>query len=216
MPDQNLDLKPTPPIPRKKILHQATFLSYIVLNEYTAIYLTLTDKHIIKKSVDGDPSAQRQLYERYRSYWYSLSLRYGKNAFEANDILQEGLIRIYNDLHKYKEGNFKAWSGKVLVNSALRYQQKQSWYKIMTDIDDVPEESVEDMTALEMMSTKEIIALVQKLPIGYRLVFNMYAIEGYSHKEIAEELGISVGTSKSQLHKARKAIQEALEFYFYN
>lgn len=171
----------------------------------------LTD--IIRKSVKGHPDAQRELYERYRTKWFMLAMRYGKNRSEAEDILQEGLIRIYKDLHQYddRRSQFSTWSGRLIVHAALHYLKKNQWHKAILDIDSVDIEGYDGDEIYSKLAAKELTLLIQGLPIGYRIVFNMYVLEGYTHKEIADKLGIKEGTSKSQLFKAKKELRHRLE-----
>lgn len=170
-------------------------------------------KHIIKSCSEGDQKAQRSLYEMYRTRWYMLSLRYGKSKTQADDIFQEGLIQIYKDLHQFDETKsaFSTWSSRVLVNSALKYLKKYNWIDTISEMEEATEIGSGSEDIFQKLATKELTQLIQKLPLGYKLVFNMYVIEGYGHKEIAEALGISIGTSKSQLSKARKTLRHQLE-----
>lgn len=172
--------------------------------------------HILKKSQAGDQVAQRRLYEQCRSRWYMTSLRYGKNKMQAEDIMQEGMINIYKNLHTYDvdRAAFSTWSTRVLINAALSYLKKNSWADSMGDIDQIYDAHDESETIYDRLSARELTQLVQTLPTGYRVVFNMYVIEGYTHKEIATILGISDGTSKSQLLKARKKLRTKLESQF--
>ena len=167
----------------------------------------------IRKAHKGDRKAQEVLYRQYRSMWYMISMRYGKNKMQAEDILQEGLIRIFNDLGKFdpSKGKFSSWSSRIIVNAALRYLQKTSWNNTFTDLDQAEEVSDDFESIIDQISSKELTEMIQKLPLGYRIVFNMNVIEGYTHKEIGKELGISEGTSKSQLAKARKLLRKVLE-----
>ena len=138
---------------------------------------------------------------------------YGASRSEAQDILQEGLISVYSSLPQFdvERGAFKSWSNRVIVNAALRFLKKNKWQQSFEDLEEANEEIEISEDALDKIAAKELTELVQKLPIGYRLVFNLYAVEGYKHQEIAEQLGISVGTSKSQLSKAKKALRQQLE-----
>jgi len=170
-------------------------------------------QELLGACLKGNVAAQRGLYELYRSKWYMLSMRYAKSKFEADDLLQEGLVYIFKDLHMYnpEKGKFVNWSARVLVNASLRYLKKNSWHSQLTDIDDAYEAESTQETVYQKLAARELTLLLQQLPAGYRLIFNMYAIEGYSHKEISELVGISVGTSKSQLSKARKTLRMKLE-----
>lgn len=168
---------------------------------------------IIKQSQKGNVASQRKLYELHQSRWFMVSLRYGKNKMQAEDILQEGLINIYNNLSSYDSSKaaFSTWSTRVLINSALNYLKKNIWADKMSDIDEVYDITDNSETVYDKLSAKELTQLVQQLPTGYRVVFNLYVIEGYNHREIGEQLGISEGTSKSQLSKARKELRNKLE-----
>ncbi|MFK7807417.1 MAG: RNA polymerase sigma factor [Saprospiraceae bacterium] len=169
---------------------------------------------IITESIEGIEESQRELYLRYRSKWYMLCLRYGKNKYEADDIFQEGLIRVYKDLHQFDEtrSGFETWSSRLMSHAALRYLKKNNWHQAITNIEEVQEAPDEQETVYDHLAAKELTSIIQELPIGYRLVFNMYVLEGYSHKEIATELNISEGTSKSQLFKAKKMLRGKIEF----
>jgi RNA polymerase sigma-70 factor (ECF subfamily) len=145
-----------------------------------------------------------------------LALRYGKNRVEAQDVFQEGLINIFKDLHQFdsERGEFIHWSNRVLVNSALRFLKKNQWQNTFTDLKVAENEQEISESILDEMAAKELVQIIQQLPLGYRIVFNMYVIEGFSHKEIAGELEITIGTSKSQLSKAKKALRNILEDFF--
>ncbi len=174
------------------------------------------DHHLIQKILAGNRQAERTLYEKYKRSWFRLCLRYGKNSTEAEDILQEGLILIFRDLKQFdaNRGVFASWSNRVLVNAALRYLKKHQWQQSFANLDEANDETSFSETILQKITAKELTEVIQGLPMGYRVVFNMYAIEGYSHKEIAKALNISVSTSKSQLFKARKALRKQLEILF--
>ena len=170
-------------------------------------------KHIIKASINGDEKAQRALYENYRTRWYMLSMRYGKNKMQGEDIFQEGMIQIYNDLNQYDstKSGFSTWSSRIIVHTALRYLKKHNWANSFSNIEETYDIVDDNDSVFGQIAIKEMTLMLQKLPLGYRLVFNLYAIEGYSHKEIASQLSITVGTSKSQLSKARKQLRHVLE-----
>ncbi len=170
------------------------------------------ETNIIKKCIAGDKSAQRTLYDSYKKSWFMIGLRYGKNKMEAEDIFQDGVIEIFNSLRNYDQSRSKfiTWSSRIVVFKAIAYLKKNSWQNLMLGLDHVEQVETGE-TAIEMLSNKELTKLISQLPIGYRVVFNMYAIEGMSHKEIAHELKISEGTSKSQLFKARKMLKTQIE-----
>lgn len=158
---------------------------------------------------------QEELYRRFAPKMYAVCMRYANNADDAQDLLQEGFIKVYRNLEKFRaEGSFEGWVRRVFVNTSIEhFRRKNTLYSITEKEENVIEDS--DITALDNLAEKDIIALVQELSPGYRTVFNMYVIEGYSHKEIGKILGISEGTSKSQLARAKailqKKVQERLE-----
>ena len=169
--------------------------------------------NLIDKCLVGDQKAERALYDQYKTRWYMLSLRYSNSRDEANDILQEGLIQVYKDLHQFNsdKASFSTWSSKVVVHAALKYLKKSRWQNEFTDIENVQKRDNSDLDVYNKFATEELMRIIQNLPLGYRVVFNMNVIEGYSHIEIAKELGISVGTSKSQLSKAKQKLRTQLE-----
>ena len=142
---------------------------------------------------------------------YGVCLRYVANADDANDILQEGFIKVYKNLDKFRrEGSFEGWVRRIFVNTAIeQFRKKVKLY----NVDEVQENTIEDkeLTALDLLATKDIINIVNELSPGYKAVFNLHVIEGFSHKEIAEVLGITEGTSKSQLARAKGVLKKIIE-----
>ncbi len=175
--------------------------------------MQLDELKIIKKCVRNNARAQKALYDTYKVKWFMICLRYGNNKTEAEDMLQEGLISVFKYINQFdpKKAEFSAWSNKVMVNAALQYLRKWKKFDFTQNIDDYENQFVYQNDAIDTLGAKELTALVQKLPEGYRIVFNMYVIEGYKHKEIAEILNVSENTSKSQLLKAKKMLRNQLE-----
>lgn len=142
---------------------------------------------------------------------YGVCLRYVANTDDANDILQEGFIKVYKNLDKFRrEGSFEGWVRRIFVNTAIeQFRKKVKLY----NVDEVQENTLEDkeLTALDLLATKDIINIVNELSPGYKAVFNLHVIEGFSHKEIAEVLGITEGTSKSQLARAKGVLKKIIE-----
>jgi RNA polymerase sigma factor (sigma-70 family) len=140
-------------------------------------------------------------------------LRYAPNKSEAEDMLQEGLINVFKELKQYdpKKATFSAWSNKVVVNAALQYLRKWKNLNLNQSIENYENSFAQTEDVIEKLSTKELNSFVQKLPDGYRVVFNLYVMEGYKHREIAELLSISESTSKTQLLKAKKMLSTRLE-----
>lgn len=161
----------------------------------------------------GNRIAHKELYSLYKNAWVITSLRYGSNQQESEDILQEGVLQIYKDLHQFNsdKASFKTWSQRVIVHAALRYIRKNSWQNLFIDIDDYSKDLYVENDQLSSISANEILGYIRQLPAGYKLVFNLYAIEGFNHKEIANRLNITEGTSKSQLFKARRMLKKIIE-----
>ncbi len=173
----------------------------------------MLNQDLISKAKLNDPKAQMELYLMYKSYWYSICLRYNKNNYDADDCLQNSLINIFSKLNQFDQnrGNFKSWSAQIVVNDNLMFLRKKKQNYQTFDLEDnlLVEEPVSDEGSI--ISSENLTKLIQALPDGYRMVFNLYVIEGFTHSEISEILNISIGTSKSQLSKARKLLQHQLE-----
>lgn len=165
---------------------------------------------IIKASVDGDRKAQERLFNIYAGKMMTVCRRYAKNEAEAEDFLQEGFIRVFTFLNSYENtGSFDAWVRKVFVNTALKQLSKKS-IPIEFDADESYYVTSYEVDVVSKLSELEILRVLEELPMGYKTVFNLFVIEGYNHKEIAEMLNIEEGTSRSQLVKARKLLQEKI------
>lgn len=165
---------------------------------------------LIKRCIKNDRRAQQKLYETYYSYGMGISIRYIKDENEAIEILNDSFLKVFNNLKKFDSSkNFKPWFRKIVVNTALTHMKKNKKLKMQLQIDDaIHVSSREDI--LSKIGYSELINLVQSLSTAYRTVFNMYVIDGYKHNEISETLGISVGTSKSNLSKARAILQNKI------
>lgn len=167
---------------------------------------------LLKKCIDGNRQAQSALYNRYAAGMAGTCLWYASTREEAEEILQDGFIRVFTYLHTYKgKGSFEGWMRRIMINAALsRYRNKSSRMYVVTGItgkeEDIPAEYCFD-TGYDV---KMLLKLIQGLPPAYRLVFNLYVFEGFSHREIADVLGIAQGTSKSNLSDARRLLQGAL------
>ena len=157
---------------------------------------------------------QEELYNRFSGKMYAVCLRYSNNADDAQDLLQEGFIKVYRNLHRFRaEGSFEGWVRRVFVNSSIEHFRKKSVQ--LASVSEREEETIgdNDINALDTLAEKDIINLIRELSPGYRTVFNLYVVEGYSHSEIAGLLGISEGTSKSQLARARGVLQKKVTQY---
>ena len=163
--------------------------------------------------MEGNRRMQEELYKRFSPRMYAVCLRYAGNAEEAEDILQEGFIKVFKKLNSFRsEGSFEGWVRRVFVNTAIEHFRKKRYLQPVTEKE---ENTIEGkyFSVLDELAEKDILALVQELSPGYRTVFNMYVVEGYTHKEIADMLGISEGTSKSQLSRAKVILQDMVKKY---
>lgn len=150
------------------------------------------------------PGAQRQLYEHFAPVMLGVCFRYTKSVADAEDILQEGFVKVFRYLSQYRqEGELGAWIRKIMVNAALNYLKKNRKYQNDLSFEETPLHPVSDDDPSILLQTKELAELIRQLPTGFQLIFNLYAIEGYSHIEIAAMLGISDGTSRSQYARGR-------------
>jgi RNA polymerase sigma factor (sigma-70 family) len=169
------------------------------------------EARLVRGMKAGKPDVQRHVYELYADRMMALCVRYARDRDEAADILQEGFIRVFRKIDTFKEeGSLEGWIRRVITNVAIRSYQRNARLHVAVDLEEAEREvGVNGLDADH--SAEELLAMIQRLPDGYRVVFNLFAIEGYSHEEIAEQLEISVGTSKSQLSRARQSLQRMLE-----
>lgn len=173
--------------------------------------MTAREEEILNGCLKGDPKYQKVLYNVYSKKMYGVCLRYAPNREVAQDLLQDGFIKVFQNLHSFKgQGSFEGWIRRIMVNHALEGLRKLSSKAQHVDVEEVHELLHEnlDMSKYDM---NYLLSKIQELAPGYRAVFNLYIIEGYQHSEIAEMLGINENTSKSQLSRARKILQESLE-----
>ncbi len=166
---------------------------------------------LLKGCKKGRPKSQEALYRRFASAMYGICLQYASSEEDAQDIMQEGFIKVFAKLDQVKNpAAFPGWIRRLMINTALEKYRSQV---ILQRVDDLKEVvAVEtDNNVFSELASEELVALIQTLSPKYRMVFNLYAIEGYNHQEISEELGISVGTSKSNLSRARAILQEKIK-----
>lgn len=171
----------------------------------------MDEQSLIAGCIKGNQIAQKTLFESFSPKFFALCLRYMKSTDDAEDVLQEGMVKIFTKLPEYSgTGSFEGWMRRIIVNTCLDQIRKNQKLKFDVSID--KEEYKLSMNAhiLENMSANELIEEIKKMPPGYRVVFNMFAIEGYSHQEIAEKLGVKESTSKSQYLRARAYLKERI------
>jgi RNA polymerase sigma factor (sigma-70 family) len=154
---------------------------------------------------------QEQLYIRFSPKMYAVCLRYSSNADDARDLLQEGFIKVFKNLEKYRgDGSFEGWVRRIFVNTSIEhFRRVVNTYSVTETHENTFEDK--EWNAFENLAQKDIFNMIQELSPGYKQVFNMYVIEGYSHKEIADAMGISEGTSKSQLARAKMLLQKMVK-----
>ena len=171
--------------------------------------------NILKACLKGDARAQGRLYDMYADRLYGISLRYANDEDEAKDILQEGFIKIFEKLKQYKnKGSLEGWMRKIIVNTALERIRRENRFMLVEDDTFIEYERYRYEHILEELEEKDLLEMIQELSPQYRMVFNLYAIEGYSHKEISQMLNISEGTSKSNLSRARHLLKYKIELYY--
>lgn len=154
---------------------------------------------------------QEEMYRRFSPRMYAVCLRYAGNTEEAEDILQEGFIKVFKKLDSYRgDGSFEGWVRRIFVNTAIEHFRRKRYLQPVTEKE---ENTIEGsyLSVLDELAERDILALVRQLSPGYRTVFNMYVVEGYTHKEIGDIMGISEGTSKSQLSRAKIILQDLVK-----
>lgn len=174
----------------------------------------MTESEIIRGCLRGSAQCERLLYERYAGKMYAVCLRYARTPSDAGDLLQEGFLKVYAKLGQFQfQGSFEGWIRRIMVNTCLRAYQRQRFDLENSGYEYIPDVPVEP-DAVSNLTEAELLALITRLPEGYRMVFNLVAIEGYSHAEAAELLGIQESTSRSQLTKARRWLAEQLHLLY--
>lgn len=171
-------------------------------------------QRLVKDCLKGKPQAQRELYEQFSEIMLGVCYRYTRSMRDAEDVLQEGFVKVFRYLHQYKQqGELGAWIRRIMVNTALNYLKRHRKYQEEMFFTEEYMHPVADDDPAVRLQAKEIADLVRQLPQGYQVIFNLHAIEGYTHVEIGEMLGISDGTSRSQYSRARNLLITWIEKY---
>lgn len=171
----------------------------------------LAEHELIQRCLNNDILAQNELYRRFAGKMTGVCIRYAKNKDDAKDILQDGFVRVYLNLKSFKsEGSFEGWIKRIMINTAIKHYHKNLKLNNHSDIDAAYDIGFEP-NILNKLAVDELLKLIQLMPDGYRTIFNLYVIEGYQHNEIGEMLGISEGTSKSQLARARNFLMKLIQ-----
>lgn len=174
----------------------------------------MDQQKLVKDCLKGKLQAQRQLYEQYAEAMLGVCYRYTRSIRDAEDVLQEGFIKVFHHLGQYKfEGELGAWIRRIMVNTALNYLKRHRKYQEEMFFTEEYLHPVVDEDPAVRLQAKELSDLIRQLPPGYQVIFNMHAVEGYSHVEIGEMLGISDGTSRSQYSRARNLLITWIEKY---
>lgn len=185
------------------------FARRIHLNIKTRNVSKPLDEEIIRRCMEQDEKAQEAFYRHFSSLMYAVCLRYSNSREDAKDILQDGFVKVFTRLGQYSgKGSLEGWMKRVFINTALEHYRVNKVYQQQSDVEEAISVATPSM-AVANITQKEILAVMEQMPPGYRNILNLYAIEGYTHAEIAEMLGISEGTSKSQLSRARQSFIHA-------
>ncbi len=171
----------------------------------------MNEQQLIEGCRKGERRAQKELYDTYSRKMMGVCLRYVNDRETARDLLQDGFVKVFTNMDTYTgSGSFEGWMRKIFVNCALEYLRKSDVLREATDLDSTAELAYPDSSVISEMSVAELMGLVKALPAGFRTVFNLFAIEGYSHKEISEMLRITESTSRSQYTRAKQMLQRKI------
>ncbi len=171
----------------------------------------MDDTALVMACVEGNPKAQKMLFDRFAQKMLAVSLRYMRNMEAAEDVLQDGFVKVFTKLKDYNHsGSLEGWIRRIIVNTALDQIRKNAKFMDDVNVDDVEYKLDQSAYIEEGLNANDLMKMIQSMPDGYRVVFNMFAIEGFSHKEIAESLGVTESTSKSQYSRARAYLKERI------
>ena len=171
----------------------------------------MDDSVLVEKCIKGDQRAQRVLFEKYARKMLGVCLRYTKSRQQAEDVLQEGFVKVFSKIEMFKGGSLEGWIKKIMVNSSLDKIRKEKKRQGDVSVESVGFKLENNSFILESLEAEDLLKLIDSMPTGYKTVFNMFAIEGYSHKEIAGELKISENTSKSQYSRAKAYLKNKMK-----
>jgi RNA polymerase sigma factor (sigma-70 family) len=175
------------------------------------ITLKMTDEQLISGCMNHHAGAQKLLFDKFSKRMMGVCLRYIPDYDEAQDILQESFIKVFQKIESFEgKGSLDGWIRRIIVNTALDYFRKNKDQRFQLELPEDDLAMSSEITVMETIQARELLSMIQALPTGFRTVFNLYAVEGYSHKEIAELLGISESTSKSQYARARVHLQKSI------
>ena len=171
----------------------------------------MTEQAILTGCLNNDPVAQRELYNRYSPKMLSVCYRFAQNREDAEDMLQEGFIRVFTQMHSFRNsGSFEGWIRRIVVHTCINFLKKHKKFNESLDLAYVVNIQLKEETVPSLMLARQVVECIRLLPVGYRTVLNLYAIEGYSHKEIAGMLDIEESTSRSQYTRAKTMLESIL------
>lgn len=171
----------------------------------------MTEEALLQGCLQNQPTAQKVLYQRYSPKMLSVCYRFAHNREDAEDMLQEGFIKVFGQIHTYRaQGAFEGWVRRIMVHTCINHLKRNKKFNESLDIAQASGLQVREETVPSIVQAKEVVECIRLLPLGYRTVLNLYAIEGYSHKEIATVLDIEESTSRSQYTRARQMLEEIL------
>jgi RNA polymerase sigma-70 factor (ECF subfamily) len=171
----------------------------------------MTEDAIFQGCLKNDPIAQRELYNKYSAKMLSVCYRFGHNREDAEDMLQEGFIKVFSQIHTFQsKGAFEGWIRRIMVHTCINHLKKNRKFNESVDIIHATGVQIREESVPSIVQAKQVVECIRLLPIGYRTVLNLYAIEGYSHKEIAEMLDIEESTSRSQYTRAKHMLEDIL------
>lgn len=169
------------------------------------------ERHLVEACIRNERTAQRQLYELFASKFYAIAVRYMKDEEDAADVMQDAFVKVFKYINTFRfDCPFEAWARRILINTALKALQKKKRQGYQIDANELTNQLSEKATDISNMALEELMELIHELPDGCQTIFNLYAIEGYKHHEIATMLDISEGTSKSQYSRAKQILQQKL------
>jgi RNA polymerase sigma-70 factor, ECF subfamily len=175
------------------------------------VFLEISEEQLIKGCLDGIQAFQQLLYKRYASKMLTVCMRYAGNRAEAEDVLQEGFIIVFQKMAQFRmQGSFEGWIRKIMVNKSLEHLRSINKVYPVLDIDNIEDKFISEEDILNLLDSKELLKMIQELPPMYKMVFNLFVFEGMGHKEIASMLGIVEGTSKSNLSDARNLLKKKI------
>ncbi|WP_438944957.1 RNA polymerase sigma factor [Sediminibacterium sp.] len=171
----------------------------------------MTEQSILAGCLNNDPSSQRELYNRYSPKMLSVCYRFANSREDAEDMLQEGFIKVFTQMHTFQnKGAFEGWIRRIIVHTCINFLKKNKKFSNSIDLEQADYLEVKEETMPSVMQARQIIECIRLLPIGYRTVLNLYAMEGYSHREIADMLDIEESTSRSQYTRAKSMLEAIL------